>query len=423
VTAVSATAAAGSRALPPGWRWTALSDLGPLTDGDWILNQDYAESGIRLLQVGDVGHGEFRDRSSRFVSEQTARDLNCTLLEPGDVLISRMPDPLGRACRLPDLAYPCITAVDVSIWRPDETRADRDFLTFYLASSEWLSLAASKASGATRPRISRKVLEALPVPLPPMPEQQRIAAALREQLNAAARMRTAAERQLAVADRLAKSMLNALFEKGQLESWPEASLPEVADIVAGVTLGRRLDADEVRMIAYLRVANVKDGRLDLADLTETPATEAEIARLKLRAGDLVLTEGGDPDKLGRGSIWSNQVVECIHQNHIFRVRLNRDVANPVFVSAQFGSAYGKAYFARHAKQTTGIASINQRVLKAFPLRLPALPVQDSIAREHDALVEAQRRLDERVRETQELVGRLPAALLRSAFSGDSPDNL
>jgi len=222
VKAMVAHAAARPRNLPPGWRWTALSDLGPLTDGDWILNQDYAESGIRLLQVGDIGDGEFRDRSSRFVSEQTARDLKCTLLESGDVLISRMPDPLGRACLLPDLGYQCITAVDVSIWRPVETRADREFLTYYLASSEWLSLAASKASGATRPRISRKVLETLPVPLPPLPEQKRIAAALRAQLDAAARMRAAATR--------TTSALSALYEarlRDILSSVRDSACPRV----------------------------------------------------------------------------------------------------------------------------------------------------------------------------------------------------
>jgi type I restriction enzyme, S subunit len=178
---------------PAGWHWATLSGLGPLTDGDWILNEHYAESGIRLLQVGDIGRGHFRDRSSRYISEQTSRELRCTLLEPGDILISRMPDPLGRACRLPDLGYPCITAVDVSIWRPDDALVDREYLTYYLSTSEWLSVAAGMASGATRPRISRKALESLKVPVPPLAEQRRMAAELRQQLEAAARIRAAAD--------------------------------------------------------------------------------------------------------------------------------------------------------------------------------------------------------------------------------------
>jgi type I restriction enzyme S subunit len=166
----------------------------------------------------------------------------------------------------------------------------------------------------------------------------------------------------------------------------------------------------------LRVANVKDGCLDLIELTETPATEGEIRRLCLKPGDLVLTEGGDPDKLGRGTVWRGQVAECIHQNHIFRLRLNAEVALPDFVSAQMGSAYGKAYFARHAKQTTGIATINQRVLKAFPLRLPPLAVQRSSVLKLAASGLIQSSLGGSLAELQALTGLLPSAVLRAALS-------
>src|SRR5581483_348177 len=110
--------------------------------------------------------------------------------------------------------------------------------------------------------------------------------------------------------------------------------------VAGVTLGRKLNGDRVRLYPYLRVANVKDGHIDTEDIQETPATEDEARRLALQRGDLLLTEGGDRDKLGRGALWSNEVAECIHQNHIFRVRLHPSV-DPNFASFQIGSPYGK----------------------------------------------------------------------------------
>src|SRR5438067_1596268 len=118
--------------LPGGWRWRRLREIGPITDGDWILNVDYALSGVRLLQVGDIGFGRFIGKSARFITLERAKELDCTLLEPGDVLIARMPDPLGRACLFPDLGYPCITAVDVSIWRPEPDKADPQYVTFYL---------------------------------------------------------------------------------------------------------------------------------------------------------------------------------------------------------------------------------------------------------------------------------------------------
>lgn len=164
-----------------------------------------------------------------------------------------------------------------------------------------------------------------------------------------------------------------------MSSWPVVPLREAAEIVSGVTIGRKTDQSGLISVPYLRVANVQDGRLDLSKITYISATNKEIEKWRLMDGDLLLTEGGDLDKLGRGTCWRNQLPNCIHQNHIFRVRLNKDNYDPDFVSFLVGSNYGKSYFLAHAKKTTGIATINQRVLGDFPLLSPPLQEQHSIA--------------------------------------------
>lgn len=164
-----------------------------------------------------------------------------------------------------------------------------------------------------------------------------------------------------------------------MKEFPVFTLRDVADIAAGITLGRKTKESELIKVPYLRVANVQDGRLALADIKTVPATRREIEKWALRDGDLLLTEGGDLDKLGRGACWRTQLPLCIHQNHIFRVRLPEDSYDPDFVALQVGSEYGKSYFLAHAKKTTGIASINQQVLGAFPLLSPPLPEQRAIA--------------------------------------------
>jgi len=163
------------------------------------------------------------------------------------------------------------------------------------------------------------------------------------------------------------------------EGWRTTRLEDAGDIVSGITLGRRPTA-ATRSVPYLRVANVKDGYLELSDIYEFEATEREIQKCKLKRGDLLLTEGGDADKLGRGTFWRNEIPECIHQNHIFRVRFNPREMHPPFISSQIASPYGKRYFGRHAKQTTGIATINKMVLLNFPLLVPPLPEQRRIAK-------------------------------------------
>jgi type I restriction enzyme S subunit len=127
------------------------------------------------------------------------------------------------------------------------------------------------------------------------------------------------------------------------------------------------------------VANVKDGFLNLSDVKKTLASEEEIDSCRLQPGDVLLTEGGDPDKLGRGTYWQGEIGECLHQNHIFRIRFNQDQFDPAFLALQFRSPYGKSYFLRHAKQTTGIATINQTVLSNFPLIVPPFAEQQKLA--------------------------------------------
>jgi type I restriction enzyme S subunit len=164
-----------------------------------------------------------------------------------------------------------------------------------------------------------------------------------------------------------------------MKRWPTVPLRDAADIAAGITLGRKTTETDLVSVPYLRVANVQDGRLNLTTVTHVAATRKEIAKWRLEDGDLLLTEGGDLDKLGRGTCWREQLPLCIHQNHIFRLRLHKDRYDPDFVSLQVGSPYGKAYFFAHAKKTTGIASINQQVLGSFPLLSPALKEQRKIA--------------------------------------------
>jgi type I restriction enzyme S subunit len=157
-------------------------------------------------------------------------------------------------------------------------------------------------------------------------------------------------------------------------------LGDVTEIASGLTLGRNLNGRKNRLVPYLRVANVKDGYLDLREVKETPATEDEIRTCRLEPGDVLLTEGGDIDKLGRGTFWQGELSECLHQNHIFRVRSDSARFDPAFLAYQFGSPYGKSYFLRHGKQTTGIASINKTVLSNFPLIVAPIAEQRRIAR-------------------------------------------
>ncbi|MEU6749396.1 restriction endonuclease subunit S [Spirillospora sp. NPDC046719] len=159
-----------------------------------------------------------------------------------------------------------------------------------------------------------------------------------------------------------------------IENAKRIRLDAVADVGSGVTLSGESAAGIE--LPYLRVANVQDGYIDTSEIKTVRVERSEVGRYLLEAGDVLLTEGGDIDKLGRGAVWDGRIDPCICQNHIFRVRCKREVVRPDFLSAYVGSAEGKAYFLRIAKQTTNLATINSTQLKALPLPVPPVADQD-----------------------------------------------
>ncbi len=199
--------------------------------------------------------------------------------------------------------------------------------------------------------------------------------------------------------------------------WIWASLDMLGEIVSGVAKGsKQTPGVSLREIAYLRVANVQRGFLDLTETKKIMASERDIEELTLRNGDVLFNEGGDRDKLGRGWVWRDEVAECIHQNHVFRMRPYLPEVLSEFVS-HHGNTFGKSWFQQAGKQTTNLASINMGILRAFPVPVPptdeAREILERVSQEIEAikLQEASIELGLRQSTAQR------KNLLKAAFSG------
>ena len=153
-----------------------IKDILTLSDGDWIESEDQSPSGIRLIQTGNIGEGEFKDHleRARFISETTFHRLHCSEIFPGDCLISRLPDPIGRACVVPESCYRMITAVDCAIARPRNTKFDIRFFVFISGTPQYKKQMQLSITGSTRPRISRAFLDDVRISLPKVSEQSKI---------------------------------------------------------------------------------------------------------------------------------------------------------------------------------------------------------------------------------------------------------
>ena len=182
------------------------------------------------------------------------------------------------------------------------------------------------------------------------------------------------EEEIKKLDELIKARFVEMFEDPD-NAYEEVNLDSIADIVSGITKGRRTKCNDLREVPYMAVSNVKDGYIDWTTVKTILASEVEINQYRLMKDDVLMTEGGDPDKLGRGAIISNPPEDCIHQNHIFRVRLNEKRVLPRYFSAFLQSPKAKMYFLKAAKQTTGIATINMKQIKGLPTIVPPINKQ------------------------------------------------
>ena len=231
----------------------------------------------------------------------------------------------------------------------------------------------SKGTGSTFKAINKQTLSETEIPLPPLEEQRRIAATLDKVNDLIAKRRA----QLDELDLLVKARFVEMFGDPVLNpmKWPEQPLKNIADIVSGITKGRKTKETELIEVPYMAVSNVKDGYIDWTTVKTILATKSEIEQYRLLPNDVLMTEGGDPDKVGRGAIIKRPLENSIHQNHIFRVRLNEDIILPSYFAEYLQHNKAKQYFLRCAKQTTGIASINMKQIKELPTLLPPQNMQ------------------------------------------------
>ena len=260
----------------------------------------------------------------------------------------------------------------ISLLNIDENRWDKTYLCKFLqGKSAYLN---SQARGATIKGIKIDVLAGLSLEEIPVTEQKKIA----EIIDKVNRIIVARRQELQKLDEFIKARFVEMFGDMFLNSnsWIEQPLESLADVVSGITKGRKTKEKNLIEVPYMAVSNVKDGYIDWTTVKTIEASKQEIEQYRLLSDDVLMTEGGDPDKLGRGAILKEPLENCIHQNHIFRVRLNESLILPIFFAEYLKHQKAKRYFVGCAKQTTGIASINMRQLKALPVLIPPIELQE-----------------------------------------------
>ena len=255
----------------------------------------------------------------------------------------------------------------------NKEKLDVMYLYFFLSS--YIEVLRKQSIGGVIKYIKLGNLTDALIPIPPLGKQKEIC----RNLIQSQKVLTTNQKLLSKYDILIKSRFIEMF--GDTVSnpmgWETKSLESVADIVSGITKGRKTKEKELFEVPYMAVSNVKAGYIDWTNVKTIEATKTEIATYQLKINDVLMAEGGDPDKVGRGALLTTVPKNCIHQNHVFRVRLNQ--LSPIYFSQYLQHEKSKRYFFSCAKQTTGIASINMTQLKELPVLIPSEKKQNDFA--------------------------------------------
>jgi type I restriction enzyme S subunit len=404
--------------LPAHWNVMALKRIADVQTGV-AKGKDHGSRNtvaVPYLRVANVQDG-YLDLENVAHMEIPAEDLPRYALRQGDVLMNEGGDfdKLGRGHVWDGQIDPCITQNHVFAVRPRNVSSawlnaitGSNFTQFYF-------MTRSKQSTNLASISSTNLME-LPVILPPESEQQLILNYVADQtgkidaLVAEQRrlMTLLKEKRQAVITHAVTRGLNpdAPMKPSGIEwlgvvpaHWNVIALKRIADVQTGVAKGKDHGSRTTVAVPYLRVANVQDGYLDLENVATMEIPAEDLSRYALRRGDVLMNEGGDFDKLGRGHVWDRQIDPCITQNHVFAVR-PRTVSSS-WVNAITGSNFAQFYFMTRSKQSTNLASISSTNLMELPVILPPESEQQSIltfiadqtARFDTLTTEAQRAID------------------------------
>ncbi|RSS82931.1 restriction endonuclease subunit S [Streptomyces sp. WAC06614] len=427
--------------LPPGWLRAPLADFAEVRLGRQRSPKNHTGTNMRpYLRAANVGwHGLLLDdvKTMHFTDDEA----EVYRLRRGDIVVgeaSGSAGEVGKPALWNDEIEDC--CLQNTLIRVRARRVEPRYLLHYLRYEALRGAFAADARGVGIHHLGATRLARWPISIPPLAEQHRLVAELEDrlsQLDAVAsslntvvarmsRLRTritdfATTGGLAPAQRAAAHLAPAGIDDGELpplpRNWRWARLGQIAAVVGGVTKDTKKQNDPSYVeVPYLRVANVQRGRLELSDVSTIKVAPAKADQLYLKHGDVLLNEGGDRDKLGRGWIWEEQIPQCIHQNHVFRARVDQEVLHPKLL-AWHANGFGQRWCERNGKQSVNLASISLSKIRMLPVAIPPQDVQQQLVSEIEERLKMADVVHSSATAGLERLAAIRKALLRTAFSG------
>lgn len=388
-----------------------LSDAEVFVDGDWVESKDQDPNGdVRLIQLADIGDGFYIDKSSRFLNSETAKRLKCTYLKAGDILVARMPDPLGRACIFPKSEMPCVTVVDVCIIRPNPNKVDNRWLMHTINSPVMRQRINEYVTGTTRQRISRGNFSKLKISVPPLAEQRRIASIL----DQADELRQKRQQAIEKLDQLLQATFIDMF--GDPVSNPKGfevkKLSEQVDLIQIGPFGTQLHQEDYieNGIPLINPSHIKNGKIiPNHKLTVSQSKYEELTQYHLRLNDVLLGRRGE---MGRCAVVTQNEVGWLCGTGSLFLRPNLEKINPFFLELLLSSDSIKRYL-ENVSQGQTMANLNKTIVGSIPLISPSIEIQNKFF----LIAEKIDKMKTELKSAKNQVNNLFSSLQNQAFNG------
>ncbi|MFN8398913.1 MAG: N-6 DNA methylase [Anaerolineales bacterium] len=343
-----------------------------IIDGDWVESKDQSDFGIRLIQTGNVGFGKYKDKGdkARFISEEKFIELNCTEIFPGDVLISRLPDPVGRACFVPKLETRMITAVDCSIVRFNKTKILPEYFVCLTLSDQYYKELSQYLTGASRQRISRKNLEQVKIPLLPIETQHQIV----DEIAGYQRVIDGARQIVEGWKPNIEIELGEMLPKDVTE-WISVRLEEVCE---NITDGKHGDCEDQSNSGYYFISakDIKNGLIDYSDVRQITKADFEDThrRTRFELGDILLSNSGSIGKMAV-AIDIEKTPRTTFQKSVAILKPKQDLVTSYYL---FYFLQSKNSELNSVSDGSSQKNLLLRDIRAFEIPLPPLEVQREI---------------------------------------------
>lgn len=341
---------------------------GIFKDGDWIESKDQDLNGdIRLIQMADIGVGIYKNKSQKFMTHKSFKKLNCTEVKKDDILISRMPEPIGRACIFEGDNKKCVTVVDISILRVDPNIVNNRWLLYRINSKDIRKQIELKATGTTRKRIARSKLGELEILLPPIEIQIKIA----EALDKAQELIDNRKLQLEKYDELIQSTFIDMFGDPVLNT-KKWKLKKIGEVSSCIVPGRDKPKSFTGKIPWITTPDLIKNGVTFTSKKNIGLTKEEIQTVKAKlipVNSVVMSCVGD---LGITTLVGKEMI-INQQLHAFICNNN---LNPYFLRAVI--PYQKNYMYSVATTTT-IPYLNKSNCNNIPIILPPIELQNKFA--------------------------------------------